>query len=99
MTGWHQATRTLLFSLVYLCVTLPAHASQYFGRVSFASLPVPGATVTATPGGKTITMISDEGGVFRFPDLPDGKWKIEVKMLCFETLTSDVEIVPNLPAA
>ena len=70
-----------------------------FGQITFGGLPVPGATIIATQGTKTISVTSDEGGVFRFDDLPDGQWKIQVKMLCFETIEADVTIAPKMPAA
>ena len=62
-------------------------------------MPVPGATITATQGSKTISVTSDEGGVYRFDDLADGQWKIQVKMLCFETIDADVTIAPKMSAA
>jgi trimeric autotransporter adhesin len=86
-------------ALLCLCVLPPARASQYFGQVTFGGMPVPGATITAIQGDKTISVVSDEGGVFRFDDLAGGQWKIQVKMLCFETIDADVTIEPKMSAA
>lgn len=91
--------RWLLVVLLFFATLPLARASKYYGQVTFGGLPVPGVTVTATQNGKTSSVTSDEGGVFRFDDLPDGEWTIEVKMQCFETIHAAVAIVPNLPAA
>lgn len=48
--------------------------------------------MTAMQGDKSISVTTDEGGVFRFDDLSDGQWTIEVKMLCFETFKADVTV-------
>lgn len=96
---WPWLKRTLLTVLLCLCITPFAHASKYYGQVTFGGLPVPGVSVTATRDGKTISATSDEGGVFHFDDLTGGQWKIEVKMQCFETIDADVTIAPVMPAA
>ena len=83
------------------CLTAPrlALASEYHGQVTFGGLPVPGATITATQGGKKFVAISDQQGGYSFLDLPDGTWKIEVEMQCFSTIEQTVAIAPNAPAA
>jgi len=98
MTQWRWFTRSLIAVLLCLSTSAFARASEYFGQITFGGLPVPGATITATQGTKTIRVTSDEGGVFRFDDLPDGQWKIEVKMLCFETIDADVTIASKMSA-
>ncbi len=98
MTPLRRFTKLLIAVLLCLCTASFARASEYFGQITFGGLPVPGATVTATQGAKTISVTSDEGGVFHFDDLSDGQWKIEVKMLCFETIDADVTIVPKMSA-
>ena len=99
MTQWPWLKRTLFVLLLCLCAAPLARASKYYGQISFGGLPIPGVTVTATQGEKSISVTSDEGGVFHFDDLPDGLWKIEVKMQCFETINADVTIAPDMPAA
>jgi hypothetical protein len=83
-------------ALVFPCL---AAASEYRGEFTFGGFPVPGVTVTATQGAKTVTTVSDEGGLYDFPELADGPWKIEIEMQCFSTIHADVTIAPNMPAA
>ena len=73
-------------------------ASEYHGQVTFAGFPVPGATVTATQGTKSVSTVTDQGGLYTFADLPDGPAKIEIEMQCFSTIEADVAIAPNMPA-
>ena len=96
MTLGRWFTKCLIAVLLCLCALPLARASEYFGQITFGGLPVPGATIIATQGSKTFNVTSDEGGVFHFDDLPDGQWKIEVKMLCFETIDADVTIAPKM---
>ena len=98
-TRSHAIRDWLIIAILCLCTSINARASQYFGEVTFGGLPVPGATITATQGDKTFSTTSDEGGLFHFDDLPNGQWKIEIKMLCFETIDADVTVAPNMPAA
>ena len=67
-------------------------ASEYHGQVTFAGLPVPGVTITATQGSKTFSTVTDQGGVYNFADLADGVWKIEIQMQCFSTIQSEVTV-------
>ncbi len=67
-----------------------AAASPYRGVVTFGGLPLPGATVTATLGTKTVTAVTDESGAYSFDDLPDGTWTIEVDMQLFASVHADV---------
>ena len=83
-------------ALVFPCL---AAASEYHGEITFAGYPVPGATVTATQGTKKIATVSDQGGLYDFPDLADGQWKIEIEMQCFATIDAEVTIAPKMPAA
>ncbi|MGA8741915.1 MAG: TonB-dependent receptor [Terracidiphilus sp.] len=99
MTQWRRFTRFLIALLLCLCASALARASVYFGEITFGGLPVPGVTITATQGSKTFSVTSDEGGVFHFDDLPDGQWKIEIAMQCFQTIDADVSIAPNMSAA
>ena len=76
-----------------------AAASTYRGVVTFGGLPLPGATIKATQGAKTVTAASDQQGEYEFDDLAYGNWTIEVEMQCFETIHADVTITPNMAAA
>lgn len=81
-----------------LWAALSLAASEHHGQVKFGGLPVPGATVTATQGDQKHTAVTDQQGVYSFPDLPDGVWTIEVNMLCFEPIKQEVAIAPNAPS-
>jgi hypothetical protein len=63
--------------------------AEQHGQVTFGGVPVPGATVTATQGDKKFVAVTNEMGVYTFPDLPEGKWPIEVDMLGFARLQGD----------
>src|SRR5437762_10469535 len=67
-------------------------ASDHYGQVTFTGLPVPGATVTATQGEKTIIAVSDPSGVYKLVGLADGTWSVRVEMLGFEPLTQEITI-------
>jgi len=89
---------SVLFALACLCASSLAAASEFHGQVTFGGLPVPGATVVASQGTKKFTTTSDQGGVYRFDDLPDGDWKIEIDMQCFSAMHADVTVAANTPA-
>ena len=88
----------VLCALAWLAASTLAAASEYRGQVTFNSLPLPGATVTAAQGGNKFTTITDQNGVFSFADLKDGTWTIEVQKLLFTPTKQDVVIAPNTPA-
>ncbi len=48
-----------------------------------------------TRGGTTLITVSDQGGLYDFPDLPDGAWKIEIEMQGFSTIQSEINIAAN----
>jgi hypothetical protein len=87
----------LVCTLVALALPCLAAASEYHGVVTFGGLPLPGATVTVTQGAKKLTIVSDEGGLYTFPDLADGAWTIEVEMQCFSTVHAEVTVSPTTP--
>jgi len=75
-----------------------AQATEYFGQVTYGGVPVPGATVTATQGSKAVSVVTDERGLFRFADLADGAWKIEIKLQFFQPVYADVTVAPKTEA-
>jgi hypothetical protein len=85
--------RLCLIACLALCNL--AAASEYRGQVSFSGLPIPGATVTATHHDQKSVTVTDQDGVFSFPDLADGNWTIEVAMQCFSTMKQEVVIGPS----
>src|SRR5512142_279657 len=74
-------------------------ASEYRGTVTSGGLPVPGATVTAVQNERKLLTTTDEQGAFRFADLPDGVWTLEVGMLGFAPLKQQVNLPAAAPAA
>lgn len=91
-----------LLSLVVMVAALAfprvAAASVYHGQVTFGGLPLPGATVTVTQATKKFIAVSDQGGLYTFPDLADGPWKLEITMLCFSPVQADLTVSPSTPA-
>ncbi len=81
-------------------VVLNLVASEQHGVVTFGGLPVPGATVTATQGEKKVSAVTDSQGAYSFPDLADGVWTIQVKMLGFSPVQGEITAGPDAkPAA
>ena len=85
-----------------LAVASPALAADFLGQVVFNGQPVPGATVTVTrqstavdtAGEKKVT-VSDAQGVYRFTDLAEGMWTVQVAMFGFAPASRDVRIPPD----
>ncbi len=67
-------------------------AADYSGQVSFNDFPVPGATVTVTRVDDVRTSVTDAQGLFRFADLGDGSWAVQIEMLGFSPLRQDVVV-------
>lgn len=84
-------------ALALLPATL-AGAAEHHGRVFFGTVPVPGATVTATRDGKTLATVTDEQGIYQFPDIADGAWHVRVEMPGFGAVDRDVDIAAATPA-
>ncbi len=99
--AWRRMGKRLHFVLVMVLLAIPglAAASEYHGQVTFNGMPVPGVTVTATEGAKSFSTITNQQGMYSFPDLPDGSWTIEVEMAGFAPVKQDVVISPNMPAS
>ncbi|MGE0445610.1 MAG: carboxypeptidase regulatory-like domain-containing protein [Vicinamibacterales bacterium] len=75
-------------------------AREHAGQVSFAGVPVPGANVIATQGDQRVTTVTDEQGIYRFPDLVDGTWSIEVAMTGFAPARVEATVGPDaMPTA
>lgn len=89
----------LRLGAVALATTLGLFASEHHGQVKFGALPMPGVSITATMGDQKHVAVTDQQGFYEFPDLPDGVWKFQIEMLCFETITQEVGVAPNAPGA
>lgn len=73
-------------------------AAEYRGSIKAGGQPVPGVTIAAIQGDKKAVTTTDERGVFRFADLSDGVWKLEVQMTGFETAQHEVGVAPGAPS-
>ena len=93
-----QLVCALLCTLAALAFPAVAAASQYHGQITFQGWPVPGATVTVTLGTKGVSTVSDQAGLYKFADLPDGPAKIKIEMQGFSTIEADLTIAANTPA-
>ncbi|HUB18476.1 MAG TPA: carboxypeptidase regulatory-like domain-containing protein [Acidobacteriaceae bacterium] len=94
--SWARAAVRLACAATLLLAAATAWAGEYHGQVFYAGVPVPGATVTLSQGAKQITTVTDEQGVYEFPDVADGPWKIEIRMRGFRTLDGTVTVAPKM---
>ncbi|HEX4065445.1 MAG TPA: carboxypeptidase-like regulatory domain-containing protein [Acidobacteriaceae bacterium] len=83
--------------LAMLLASAWAWATEYHGQVFVGGVPVPGATVTVTRDGKQLSTVTDEQGLYAFPDLADGSWNLAIQMRGFVTLKSTVTVAPDVP--
>ena len=94
--------RRLLQLAALLASPLAAHAAEHHGTVTFNNLPIPGVTVTATNGAgtqsTTITAITDQQGLYTFPDLPPGTWTLTLQMQLFAPQTQQITVGAETPA-
>ena len=89
----------MILAAALLIATRSAGASELHGLVTFSSLPVPGATVTATRADASRTTVTDEQGRFRLANLDDGSWTIDVAMVGFSPIRRDIVVSPDTPPA
>jgi trimeric autotransporter adhesin len=88
----------LRIGLLAVALALPLAAVQHQGQVKFGGQPLPGATVTAVMGDQKKVSVTDQQGVYTFPDLGEGTWNFEIEMLCFSTIKAEVAIAANAPS-
>jgi trimeric autotransporter adhesin len=86
----------LLTIALFFCCALTA--AEHRGKVQFGGLPIPGVTVTATQGDRSLTAITDQQGNYSFADLPDGVWNFQVEMLGFGLIKQEVTITAGAGA-
>ena len=87
-----------LIAFVLLIASPPGRAaSEHRGQVTVATVPVPGATVTASQADKRVTTSTDQEGVYKFADLADGVWTLKVEMIGFTPVSQDVTVAPDSP--
>jgi len=99
MTLWRRAQCRLLQFLCIAVLQLSslAHGSEYHGQVFCGAMPVPGATVVLTRGDQRFATITDRQGLYEFPDVADGPWKIHIDMQGFVPIDADATIGPDAP--
>ena len=85
-----RSARGVLLALLLTVVTLGA--ADHTGKVTLTGVSIPGATVTAKQGDKTISTITDQDGVYRFTGIADGAWTMTVSMIGFETMTREITL-------
>jgi len=98
---WRRICRLRLLhfvcGLAMLLGSFTAWATEYHGQVFYQGIPIPGATVIVSQGAKRFTTVTDEQGLYEFPDLADGTWKIEIQMRGFAPRQGDVTVAPGAP--
>ncbi len=95
----YRSLRLLCCVVVLLAASGAAWASEYHGLVSFNGLPVPGATVTVTQGGKKFVTVTDSQGFYSFPTLADGAATVQVEMTGFSQIKQDVTVAADAATA
>jgi hypothetical protein len=80
----------ILFPVLCVLIGSLASANAQTGVVRANGVPVPGATVKATSGDKTLVTITDEQGQYKLDGVTDGAWVFEVEMFRFETARKEV---------
>ena len=86
-----RTLRGIALALLLGVATVRA-AADHSGKVTLTGVSIPGATVTAKQGETTISTITDQEGVYRFPGIADGPWTITVSMVGFETMTRQITL-------
>jgi hypothetical protein len=96
----HHYLRSAMAVLLAVFAVFSLTAAEQHGKVQFGGLPVPGATVTVTQGDKKVVVITDENGIYSFPDLAEGTWSFQVEMQGFTPVKQDVTVAaaPAAPA-
>ncbi len=78
-------------TILSLCLAGAAHLHAQSGFVRANNQAVPGATVAATQGTKTLTTVTDADGHYGFPLLGLGTWAVTVEMFGFADLKQSVD--------
>ncbi len=90
--GWRIAARLACVFLVL--AAQPFWAAEYHGLVRYDGVPVPGATVTLTQGSTELSTVTDSQGLYEFPKIAEGNWKIAIELRGFAPLSGNVTINP-----
>ncbi|MCU1238599.1 MAG: hypothetical protein JWP63_6566, partial [Candidatus Solibacter sp.] len=73
-------------------------AAEHHGAVKFGGIPVPGASITATKADKKHVTTTDENGRYAFADLADGVWRIDIDMVGFAKVSTEIGVAFDSPA-
>ena len=87
---WRTGLRNTCIGLALIAQTL--WAAEYHGRVRYGDVPVPGATVTLTQGSTELTTVTDSQGLYVFPKIAEGSWKISIELRGFTPVSGAVTI-------
>ena len=87
---WRITAQITCVSLVLAAQAL--WAAEYHGRVRFGGVPVPGATVTLTQGSTELTTVTDSQGLYEFPKVAEGNWKVSIELRGFAAMNGSVKI-------
>lgn len=90
MARWFRLACGAALALVLGCID--AYAGRLEGIVLFGTVPVPGATITATRGEARLVTVSGDDGTYQFPVLLDGDWALRIELTGFEPLTTSVSV-------
>jgi hypothetical protein len=90
MKHWRIGVRAVCICLVFAAQAM--WAVEYHGRVRYGDVPVPGATVTLTQGSTGLTTVTDSQGLYEFPKVAEGSWKISIELRGFAPLSGAVTI-------
>ncbi|MDQ2775461.1 MAG: TonB-dependent receptor [Acidobacteriota bacterium] len=80
----------LLITICFL-LSLLGTAKAQSGFVKSADQPIPGAVVTITQAGKTLSTVTDADGHYVFPLLAPGDWAVRIEMFGFQNLDQTVD--------
>ena len=67
-------------------------ASVQAGTLKAGGQPIPGATVRATQGERSLVTLTDDNGAFRFSGMTPGAWVVEADMFGFDHLRREVQV-------
>jgi len=67
-------------------------ATEYHGRVRYDGVPIPGAEVTLVQGSTELLTVTDSQGIFEFPKIAEGSWKISIELRGFTPVHQAVTI-------
>ena len=70
-------------------------AGAYHGRVRYDGVAVPGATVTVAQGSTELSTVTDSQGLYEFPKIAEGNWKIRIELRGFAPVNGNVTISPT----